>query len=96
MNHSELKEKALKRTSVKEAYDALEPEFTLLKELLRARQRSGLTQAEIAKRMGTKLPAVARLESTLTTGKHSPSIATLEKYAKAVGCRLEIRLVMNN
>jgi len=96
MNHSELKEKALKRTSVKEAYDALEPEFTLLKELLRARQRSGLTQAEIAKRMGTKPPAVARLESTLTTGKHSPSIATLKKYAKAVGCRLEIRLVMNN
>ena len=96
MNHSELKEKALKRTSVKEAYDALEPEFTLLKELLRARQRSGLTQAEIAKRMGTKSPAVARLESTLTTGKHSPSIATLKKYAKAVGCRLEIRLVMNN
>ena len=89
MNHSELKENALKRTSVKEAYDALEPEFTLLKELLRARQRSGLTQAEIAKRMGTKPPAVARLESTLTTGKHSPSIATLKKYAKAVGCRLE-------
>ena len=96
MNHNELKEKALKRTSVKELYDALEPEFTLLKELLRARQRSGLTQAEIAKRMGTKPPAVARLESSLTTGKHSPSIATLKKYAKAVGCRLEIRLVMNN
>ncbi len=93
MNHSELKELALKRTSVNEAYEALEPEFTLLKDLLRARKRAGLTQAEIAKRMGTKPPAVTRLESTLTSGKHSPSIATLKKYAKAVGCRLEIRLV---
>ena len=93
MNHSELKELALKRASVNEAYEALEPEFTLLKDLLRARKRAGLTQAEIAKRMGTKPPAVTRLESTLTSGKHSPSIATLKKYAKAVGCRLEIRLV---
>ena len=96
MNHKELKEEALKRPSVKEAYNALEPEFSLLRELLQARQRAGLTQAEIAERMGTKPPAIARLESSLTSGKHSPSIATLKKYAKAVGCRLEIRLVANN
>ncbi len=93
MNHNELKERALKRPSVNEAYEALEPEFTLLRDLLRARKRAGLTQAEVAKRMGTKPPAVTRLESTLTSGKHSPSIATLKKYAKAVGCRLEIRLI---
>ena len=93
MKHSELKKEALKRPGVSEAYEALEPEFTLLKELLRARERSGLTQAEIAKRMGTKPPAVSRLESTLASGKHSPSIATLKKYAKALGCRLEIRLI---
>ena len=93
MNHGELKEIALKRPSVNEAYEALEPEFTLLRDLLRARKKAGLTQAEIAKRMGTKPPAVTRLESTLTSGKHSPSIATLKKYAKAVGCRLEIRLI---
>ena len=79
MNHNELKERALKRPSVNEAYEALEPEFTLLRDLLRARKRAGLTQAEIAKRMGTKPPAVTRLESTLTSGKHSPSIATLKK-----------------
>ncbi len=96
MNHKELKEEALKQPSVQEAYNALEPEFSLLRELLQARQRAGLTQAEIAERMGTKPPAIARLESSLTSGKHSPSIATLKKYAKAVGCRLEIRLVANN
>jgi transcriptional regulator with XRE-family HTH domain len=55
-----------------------------------------MSQAEVAERMGTKPPAVARLESSLISGKHSPSIATLKKYAKAVGCRLEIKLVVNN
>ena len=93
MSHSKLKEKALKRKSVKVAYEALEPEFLLLRELLQARQKAGMSQADIAERMGTKAPAVTRLESSLTSGKHSPSITTLKKYAEAVGCHLEIKLV---
>ena len=96
MKHSELKEKALKRKNVKNAYEALEPEFSLLREFLRARQKVGLSQAEIAERMGTKAPSVTRLESSLTSGKHSPSVATLKKYASALGCHLEIKLVENN
>jgi len=93
MKHSELKEEALKRSGVKKAYDAMEPEFSLLGELLRARKKVGLSQAEVAKIMGTKAPAVTRLESSLGSGKHSPSIATLKKYAKALGCHLKIQLV---
>ncbi len=96
MNHSELKEKALKSKNVKGAYEALEPEFTLLHEILKARRNAGLSQAEIAERMGTKAPAVTRLESSLSSGKHSPSIATLKKYANALDCHLEIKLVANN
>jgi transcriptional regulator with XRE-family HTH domain len=75
------------------AYDELETEFTLLRELLQARQRAGLTQAEVAERMGTKPPAVTRLETALSDNRHSPSIATLKKYARAVGCKLEVHLV---
>jgi len=93
MKHSELKEKALKNKNVKAVYEALEPEFSLLREILKARQKVGLSQAEIAERMGTKAPAITRLESSLSSGKHSPSITTLKKYAKALGCRLEIKLV---
>jgi len=74
----------------------MEPEFTLLRELLQVRQKAGLSQAEIAERMGTKAPAVTRLETSLTSGKHSPSISTLKKYAQALGCHLEIKLVSNN
>lgn len=95
MKHSELKEKALKNKKVKAAYDALELEFSLLHELLKARQNAGMSQAEVAERMGTKAPAVTRLESSLSSGKHSPSVATLKKYAQALDCHLEIKLVTN-
>jgi ribosome-binding protein aMBF1 (putative translation factor) len=96
MTHFELKEKALKKKNVKLEYDALEPEFSLLRELLHARQKAGLSQADIAEIMGTKAPAITRLESSLTNGKHSPSIATLKKYAEALGCHLQIKLVRNH
>ena len=96
MKHSELKEKALKKKNVRAIYEELEPEFSLLRELLNARQKAGVSQAEIATLMGTKAPAITRLESSLSSGKHSPSIATLKKYANALGCHLEIKLVANN
>ena len=96
MKHSELKAKALKNKTVQFMYDALEPEFSLFRDLLDARQKMGISQAEIAERMGTKAPAVTRLESSLSSGKHSPSIATLKKYADALDCHLEIRLIANN
>jgi transcriptional regulator with XRE-family HTH domain len=60
--------------------------------LLKARQDAGLTQAQVAERMGTQPPAVARLERALATGKHSPSLATLRKYAQAVGKKLVLQL----
>src|SRR5437764_6249848 len=92
MSHDRLVKKMLKSPAVRAEYDAQAEEFALLDELLRARQRAGLTQAEVAKRMGTMTPAVARLEGGGGKNRHSPSLATLRKYANAVGCRLEIKL----
>jgi transcriptional regulator with XRE-family HTH domain len=92
MTHKELVKKMLKQPAVKAEYDAQAEEFSLLDELLKARRRAGLTQAEVAARMGTKTPAVARLEAGGGSRQHSPSVTTLRKYAAAVGCRLEIRL----
>ena len=83
--------RALRRASVRKAYDELEDEFAFLDEVLRARARVGLTQAEVAKRVGTTQSAIARLESGAR--KHSPSVATLQRYARALGFRLEIKLV---
>jgi transcriptional regulator with XRE-family HTH domain len=93
MTHEDLKAKALARPEVHQEYEALEAEFELLRRMLQARKQAGLTQEEVAERMGTKRSAVARLESTLATGKHSPSVATLQKYAQAVGRKLDIRFV---
>ena len=76
---------------VKKAYDDLADEFAFIDEVLRARVEAGLTQAEVAARVGTTQSAIARLESA--QAKHSPSVATLQRYAEALGCRLEIRLV---
>lgn len=91
LTHKELKDRALERADVKAAYDALDEEFSLLDAFLKARASVGMTQAEIAERIGTTQSAIARLESG--SGKHSPSLATLQKYAHALGCRLELRLV---
>jgi len=93
LTHEEFKRKMLADHEVKAEYDRLEPEFLLHDELLRARQDAGLSQAEIARRMGTKPPAVSRLLASVTSERHSPSIATLRKYAAACGMRLEIHLV---
>jgi len=95
MIHKELKNKALKKLSVQKEYDRLEPEFSLLREMLRARNKAGLSQAQVAEKMGTKSTSITRLESSLTSGKHSPSLATIKKYLEALDCRLEIRIIHN-
>ena len=91
LTHKELKARALKRADVKAEYDRLGEEFTLLDEFLKARSAAGLTQAELAERIGTTQSAIARLESG--RGSHSPSLATLQKYARALGCRIELKLI---
>jgi transcriptional regulator with XRE-family HTH domain len=85
------KRRALARPEVKKAYNDLAEEFAFLDEVLNARAESGLTQAEVAERVGTTQSAIARLESA--EARHSPSIVTLQKYAKALGYKVEVRLV---
>lgn len=89
-DHEAFLKKARKRQGFSEAYDSLEEEYALVREMLTARSRSGLTQEAVAELMGTTKSAVSRLESA---GKHAPSITTLKKYARAVGCDLEVKLV---
>ena len=90
VSHDEFLERALKRKGFREAYDNLGEEYLLVRELLAARAHAGLTQEEVAASMGTTKSAVSRLEGA---SKHSPSVSTLKKYARAVGCNVEIRIV---
>ena len=89
-DHEALLKEAFKRKGFKEAYDALELEYQVVKEMLKARSRAKLTQEAVAARMGTTKSAVSRLEGV---GKHTPSLATLKRYAEAVGCDLSVKLV---
>ena len=92
-DHQEFLKKALKRRGFKRAYEESEEEYALVRAMLHARSRCGLTQESVAKLMGTTKSAVSRLEAG---GRHTPSLATLKKYAQAVGCRLEIKLIPNS
>ncbi len=91
LSHKQLRTAALKNSAVKQAFDELAPEYAVLDEFLKARSAQGMTQAQVAEKIGTTQSAVARMESG--QGKHSPTLATLNKYAEALGCRLEFKLV---
>jgi predicted transcriptional regulator len=83
-----LKARLLANPKVRAEYDTLAPESEIAAELLRARLRAGLSQAELAERMGTSQSAIARLES----GQTLPSTKTLLRYAEATGSRFQVRL----
>jgi DNA-binding XRE family transcriptional regulator len=83
----------LQNPDFQKAYEALEDEFTTLDALLAARRQAGMTQEQVASRMGVSQPSLARVEASLGSHRHSPSLEMLRKYAAAVNCKLEIRLV---
>jgi DNA-binding XRE family transcriptional regulator len=94
LTHKQAVSRMLKNSAVKKEVERLnKEEFAILDEILKARKAAGLSQAEVAKRMGTQAPSVARLESSLASGKHSPSLSTLRKYAAVLGKKLEFHLV---
>ncbi len=92
-SHQEIVKKLMKRPAVRAEVERIErEEGALLDAMLKARWAAGLTQADVAARMGTQAPAVARLERALATGKHSPSIATVRKYLDACGKKLVLKV----
>jgi ribosome-binding protein aMBF1 (putative translation factor) len=84
----EFERRALQDPAVKAEYDRLGPQFEISAELIRARQRAGLSQAELAERMGTSQSTIPRLES----GQTLPSTKTLLRFAAATGSKIEVRL----
>ena len=87
-NLKTLKAELLANAETRAAYDAQADEFAVARELIAARTKAGLTQADVAERMGTTQSTVARLEG----GNAAPSLRSLQRYAHAVGCRAVVRL----
>lgn len=85
---SQFKKKALKNKAVKAEYDALTPEFAIIRSIIHERQKRGLSQTELAKRVGTKQPVISRLES----GAGNPTLDLLRRVAKALDTELHVSL----
>lgn len=85
----EASRKWFKKRKFREAYDELRPEYELVCALIEARNGANLSQHELAKKMHTTQPMIARMEG----GRQPPSVTTMLKVAKATGTRLEIRFV---
>lgn len=86
----DFKAKALQNKEVKEEYDALAPLFAIKKQLVAARLSKGITQEQIAQKIGTSKSNISRLESL--NNAYVPNLGTLMKYAEALGLRLDIGL----
>ena len=86
---AKLRRQLLTDPEIKAEYDRLGPIFAVVGEMIEARRAVGLTQTDIATRMGTSQSVVARLENA----RHMPTFAMIARYAAAIGRRLDIRLV---
>jgi ribosome-binding protein aMBF1 (putative translation factor) len=84
-----LKAEWMKDPAFRAEYEKLKPEFALALALVKARTRAGMTQADVARKMRTTQSVVARIES----GRNPPNLKTLERYASAVGRRIQVKLV---
>lgn len=88
MRWSEFKKDLMKNPAFRQKYENLEPEYQLMKAIIERRKLKGITQTELAQRVGTRQSAIARLES----GSYNPSLRFLKKVAKALDAKIEISL----
>jgi ribosome-binding protein aMBF1 (putative translation factor) len=96
VSHKEFKKEVQNRADVVKAYEELEEEYALIEKIVRARKIAGLTQKQVAEKMHTTQSAISRIEGGVGKNEHSPTIATLKKYAKALGCKLSLNFVPEN
>ncbi|KAB2694583.1 helix-turn-helix domain-containing protein [Ochrobactrum sp. Kaboul] len=88
---AELKKRFMNDPAFQKEYEKAEAEFSLIETLVKARTAAKMSQADVAKSIGTTQSAIARLEG----GRVSPSISTLRRYAEATGSKLEINLLQH-
>ncbi|MBT4034363.1 MAG: helix-turn-helix transcriptional regulator [Candidatus Marinimicrobia bacterium] len=87
----DFKKKALANPEVEKEYLDLAPAYALRKQLIEIRKNAGLTQEELAEILHTKKSNISRLENV--NSKISPTLSTIEEYAKAVGYKLQLQFV---
>jgi predicted transcriptional regulator len=87
-NYTQLKRRLLKDKKTKKAYDESESEFDFIRMLIRKRTEKGLSQEELARKIGTRQSAISRLES----GRYNPTLKALQKIAQALDAKIKISI----
>jgi len=87
-SYSDLRKKWMKDPKFKKAYNDLEPEFVIVRAMIKMRLKNKMSQKDLAKKLGTKQPAIARFES----GAYNPTLSFLKKLSTALGGKLEIKI----
>jgi ribosome-binding protein aMBF1 (putative translation factor) len=85
-NYKDFKKNLFRNKKIKKAYDDLGPEFALVEMIIEKRLKRGLTQKQLAQKLGTKQPVISLLER----GTYNPSIRFLTRVAEALNAKLEI------
>lgn len=88
ISFSKHKTEMLKDSTFKKAYDALEPEYAIIRAIIKKRIESKMSQKDLAKKLGTKQSAISRLES----GTYNPTLSFLKKLSTALGGKLEVKI----
>ncbi|OGJ04920.1 transcriptional regulator [Candidatus Nomurabacteria bacterium RIFOXYC2_FULL_36_19] len=88
MSFSDVKKEWLKDPKFRKSYDDLEPEYSIIRAILRKRIESKMSQKDLAKKLGTKQSAISRLES----GNYNPTLSFLKKLSSTLGGKLEIKI----
>ncbi len=86
-NWKDFKKELLKDPKVRKEYERLQPEYAVISAMIEARIKKGITQEELAKKLGTKQSVISRLES----GRANPSILFLKKLASALNLSFQIK-----
>ena len=88
ISFSDVKKEWLKDPKFRKSYDDLEPEYSIIRAILRKRIESKMSQKDLAKKLGTKQSAISRLES----GNYNPTLSFLKKLSSTLGGKLEIKI----
>ncbi len=88
ISFEEMKSDMLKDEEFKIEYEKLKPRYEAIEQIIRARKEQNITQAELAKRVGTQKSNISRLES----GNYNPSLDFLAKIAESLGKKISVTL----
>ena len=88
IDFADLRKEMLANPAVAAEYERLGPVYELVGAMVDARHAAGLTQGQIAARLGTTQSAIARLENA----HHLPSLEMVTRYAAAVGRKVNVQL----